>query len=100
MSQTTLDDGAVEFDDLITEIDAEMKRLGWDKQRGQRYLIDKYAVKSRVKLSDEQLFEFLDYLKSQTRVKVGQTAIFRDMKVVVERLINEAVSVVHLSPVQ
>ena len=90
----TDEDGAVDFNDLIAAIDVEMKRLGWDKAQGRRYIIEKYAVKSRVKLSDEQLFEFLDYLKSQSRVKVGQTAMFRGVKVIVERLINDAVAVV------
>lgn len=55
---------AVAWDDVIAQIDEEMKRLHWDLPRSQQYLIQKYGVESRVQLSDRALCEFLDYLKS------------------------------------
>ena len=41
-----------------------MKRLNWSKGDGKDYLVKTYGVKSRHKLSDRQLVEFLNYLKS------------------------------------
>ncbi|MEL4893945.1 hypothetical protein [Crocosphaera sp. Alani8] len=47
---------------MVTAIDSEMTRLGWDREQGRRYLIEKSGMRSRIKLSDEQLLEFLGYL--------------------------------------
>ncbi len=61
-------------------------------------LLNKYGVRSRQLLSDEQVFEFLDFLKTQpTRQpawKVGQECLYNGVKVVIERLINSVVAVV------
>ena len=84
----------VDWEDVVSSIDQEMTRLGWDTERGQRYLIEQYGVRSRIKLSDRQLLEFLGYLKSKPTFKVGQTVLFLGMKVVIERLINQCVAVV------
>ena len=67
----------VDWDEIVESIDKEMERLGWDRQFGQRYIMEKYGKKSRQRLSDRQLLEFLEYLKGQPKFKVGQTAIFR-----------------------
>lgn len=75
-----------------SEIDQHIQRLGWDTERGQRYLIETYGVRSRIKLSDRQLLEFLGYLKSLPTFTVGQT--FENPK---EKAVE--VAVVHLSPV-
>ena len=88
----------VYWDDLIRQIDAQMERIGWTVERGRQYLLNKYGVRSRLLLSDEQVFEFLDFLKSQpTRQsawKVGQKCLYNGLKVVIERLINSVVAVV------
>ncbi len=75
-------------------IDSQMERLGWDKQQGQQYIFEKYGKKSRQVLTDDQLLEFLEDLKAQPKFKVGQTAIFRGTKVIIERLIDKFVAVV------
>ena len=71
-----------------------MTRLGWDREKGQRYLIQKYGVRSQIKLSDSQLLEFLEYLKSQPTFRVGQTVLFQGVCVVIERFVNDIVAVV------
>ena len=53
-----------DYNEVIKGIDAEMKRLNWSKGEGKDYLVKTYGVKSRHKLSDRQLVEFLNYLKS------------------------------------
>ncbi len=55
----------VDWDDLRAEIDYEMKRIGWSKKQGKRHLKTNYGVTARLKLTDDQLFEFLDFLKQQ-----------------------------------
>ncbi len=54
-----------EFNDVMREIDEEMRRLNWSKGQGKDYLIKTYGVKSRLKLKDRQLVEFLKYLERQ-----------------------------------
>ena len=87
----------IDYGDVVTEIDQHMERLGWDIERGQRYLIGKYGVRSRIKLSDRQLLEFLGYLKSIPTFRVGQTVLFQGLRVIIERLINDVVAVVRSS---
>ena len=48
----------VYWDDLIRQIDAQMERIGWTVERGRQDLLNKYGVRSRLLLSDEQVFEF------------------------------------------
>ncbi len=88
----------VYWDDLIRQIDAQMERIGWSVERGRQYLLNKYGVRSRLLLSDEQVFDFLDFLKSQPTPqpawKVGQKCLYNGVKVVIERLINSVVAVV------
>lgn len=69
VSENTLANSAItgqeiNWDEVIQAIDFEMERLGWDKQRGQKYILDKYGKKSRQVLSDRQLLEFLGHLKA------------------------------------
>ncbi len=84
----------VDWDDVVSEINQHMERLGWDTEKGQRYLIETYGVRSRLKLSDRQLLEFLGYLKSQPTFKVGQTVLFQGVRVVIERFVNDIVAVI------
>ena len=51
--------------DEIARTDVEMIRLGWTQQDGRRYLQQTYQKRSRQHLTDQELLEFLDYLKSQ-----------------------------------
>jgi predicted P-loop ATPase len=52
-----------QYEDVIVEIDKEMKRLGWSESDGINYLSDRYGQKSRMYLSDEELLEFWVYLQ-------------------------------------
>lgn len=58
-------DEPLEWDELIQEIDQEMSRLGWSKDRGRGYLLGKYGVDSRQLLSDDEIIEFWYYLKGE-----------------------------------
>ncbi len=88
----------VYWDDLIRQIDAQMERIGWSVERGRQDLLNKYGIRSRLLLSDEQVFEFLAFLKTQpTRQpgwEVGQECLYNGVKVLVERLLNRIVAVV------
>ena len=52
------------FDDIKADIDTQMQRLGWNEEQGRQYLIDTYNKKSRLHLTDEELLEFWNHLKS------------------------------------
>ena len=54
----------LEFAEIMEAIDKKMNRLGWSSEDGKKYLIEKYNKKSRRHLTDEELLEFWDYLKS------------------------------------
>jgi succinate dehydrogenase flavin-adding protein (antitoxin of CptAB toxin-antitoxin module) len=54
------------FDELIEQTDREIKRLGWTKEQGRDYLLQAYGKRSRLMLTDEELREFLHYLKAQS----------------------------------
>ncbi|MDW8462423.1 MAG: hypothetical protein RML10_02280 [Geminocystis sp.] len=55
----------IDFSQIIEETTREMKRLGWTQEDGKKYLLETYGKKSRHLLTDEELMEFLNYLKSQ-----------------------------------
>lgn len=55
----------MDFAQIINETTIEMKRLNWTQEQGRTYLLETYGKKSRHLLSDEELIEFLNYLKAQ-----------------------------------
>lgn len=55
----------VNFDDIKHQTDIHIKRLGWTKEDGVNFLKSRYGKRSRLHLKDEELLEFLDYLKNQ-----------------------------------
>lgn len=55
----------VDLSDIIAHTDVELKRLGWTNAQGRRYLEQTYGKRSRQHLSDAELMEFLDHLKTQ-----------------------------------
>ncbi|MEB3247787.1 MAG: hypothetical protein VKK07_00405 [Merismopediaceae bacterium] len=55
----------VDFTEVITRTNLELKRLGWTNDQGKNYLLQTYGKRSRHLLSDEELLEFLLYLESQ-----------------------------------
>ena len=53
-----------DFNAIKHETDIELKRLGWTRDDGRSFLQRKYGKRSRLSLTDEQLLEFLQHLKS------------------------------------
>ena len=53
-----------DYNDIIYQIDLELTRIGWSIEQAKDYLEFAYGVKSRAWLSDEELFEFLEFLQN------------------------------------
>ncbi len=53
----------LDWAEVISGIDREMKRIGWSIDEGKNYLKSKYGVKSRRGLTNTQIIEFWNYLK-------------------------------------
>ena len=51
--------------DIIHQTDAEFKRIGWSIRDAKDYLDFAYGAKSRMQLNDQELLEFLSFLKNQ-----------------------------------
>ena len=51
--------------DIIHQTDAEFKRIGWTIDDAKDYLDFAYGAKSRSQLNDQELLEFLSFLKNQ-----------------------------------
>lgn len=54
----------VDLSELIALTDVEMGRTGWSKKRGQSYLKRTYGKQTRAELNEDQLMEFLHYLRA------------------------------------
>ncbi|NJK99554.1 MAG: hypothetical protein HC910_02945 [Spirulinaceae cyanobacterium SM2_1_0] len=54
-----------EFVRVNAETQRHLKRLGWDGDRVRTYLLQTYRRPSRQQLHDDELLEFLAYLKTQ-----------------------------------
>ena len=54
----------VERKELKDQTTKEIKRIGWGKKDGIKYIKEKYGVGDRALMSIEQLTEFRDYLRS------------------------------------
>ncbi|WP_392531347.1 hypothetical protein [Nostoc sp. C117] len=50
---------------LITKTDVEIQRLGWTPEQGREHLIQTYGKRGRTLLTEEELRQFLQYLRSQ-----------------------------------
>ena len=50
-------------DNLMSNIDAEMQRLGWTTAQGREHLQKYYGVPSRLLLTEDELDNFLLYLQ-------------------------------------
>ncbi|HIK14939.1 MAG TPA: hypothetical protein IGS53_06540 [Leptolyngbyaceae cyanobacterium M33_DOE_097] len=54
----------VDLSELIVMTDIEMQRVGWKRKTGQEHLLDTYGVKTRAELNEDQLLEFLHFLRA------------------------------------
>ncbi len=57
----------IEWEQIKNQIDSNMKRLGWSKKQGKQYLIKRYGKTSRLHLTDAELIEFSNFLKSKVQ---------------------------------
>ncbi|MDV3002434.1 MAG: hypothetical protein N5P05_004089 (plasmid) [Chroococcopsis gigantea SAG 12.99] len=55
---------ALSWDELMAAIDTEIGRLGWSREQAIDYLHKTYGVCSRLQLSNEQVVDFYERLKS------------------------------------
>jgi hypothetical protein len=56
---------SIDLSELIAQTNVEMKRIGWMAKQGQDYLQRTFGKRSRQQLDEEELAEFLEFLKSQ-----------------------------------
>jgi hypothetical protein len=54
----------IDLSDAIAQIGTEIERIGWTKKQGSTYLQQTYDKKTRAELSEDELLEFLHYLKA------------------------------------
>jgi hypothetical protein len=57
-------DEPTDLSELIALSDVEMQRIGWKRKDGQVHLLETYGVKTRAELDEEQLLEFLHFLRA------------------------------------
>ena len=65
----------IDLSDAIAQIGTEIERIGWTKKQGSTYLQQTYGKKTRAELTEDELLEFLHYLKalpSQGHPSLGQ----------------------------
>lgn len=62
--EESLPKGPVDLSELIALTDVEMQRVGWTKKRGQTYLKETYNKDKRADLDEEQLMDFLHFLRA------------------------------------
>jgi hypothetical protein len=55
----------VNFGEIIPRLKVELIRLGWDRDRGRDFLMERYNKRSSTLLTPDQLVDFLSYLESQ-----------------------------------
>ncbi|WP_256875122.1 hypothetical protein [Nostoc sp. C052] len=67
------------FSEVIAQTDVEMQRLGLTTEQGRDHLIKTYGKRSRFLLTDEQLYEFLQYLVSQPTPTLEEVLIAGDI---------------------
>lgn len=56
----------VDIAEVLVGTTAEMQRLGWTDQQGREHLERTYGKRSRHQLSNEELLDFLGYLRTQS----------------------------------
>ncbi|MCM1982106.1 hypothetical protein [Lyngbya confervoides] len=66
MTKAAASRSPIDLSDIIAQTDIELKRLGWTHTEGRQFLERSYNKRSRQQLTDSELMEFLEYLKTQT----------------------------------
>ncbi len=60
----TFSNDPIDLSDAIAQIGTEIERIGWTKKQGSTYLQQTYSKKTRAELTEDELLEFLHYLKA------------------------------------
>jgi predicted P-loop ATPase len=60
----------IENNELKKQITAEVKRIGWSKEKAIKYIQEKYSCSHRQEMTNEQLIEFYQYLQ---RLPIAQS---------------------------
>jgi hypothetical protein len=60
----------IDSSQMIAMINLELKRIGWNTEKGREYLLSTYGKKSRHMLSDQELADFLEHLKSEPSASI------------------------------
>ncbi|OKH39597.1 hypothetical protein NIES2119_04780 [[Phormidium ambiguum] IAM M-71] len=68
-NQSVPESKLLNLSDIIALTNIELRRLNWSIQERRRYLKKTYGKQSRQQLKDEELLEFLNYLKSLPKPK-------------------------------
>ena len=50
-------------------MDACIEQIGWTVEQARKYVQATYGKKSRLKLTDEELLELLEYFRNQVQAK-------------------------------
>jgi hypothetical protein len=58
-----------DWNEIIKEMDTHIEQLGWSKEQARKYVQATYGKKSRLKLTDGELLELLNYLKVLVKAK-------------------------------
>lgn len=58
-------DAPIDLAPLFLQIEQEMERIHWTKEQGRDHLKQTYGKRSRQQLTDEELLDFLNYLKAR-----------------------------------
>jgi hypothetical protein len=64
LPELSLVDAPIDLSDAIAQIGTEIERIGWNKKQGSAHLQKTYGKRTRAELTEEELLEFLSYLKS------------------------------------
>ena len=54
----------IDYNEVIYQIDKELKRISWTTEKAVNHIQFYYGVKSRMHLKDDDLLEFLDFLRA------------------------------------
>ena len=66
----------IDLSDAIAQIGTEIERIGWNKKQGSAHLQKTYQKRTRAELTEEELLEFLSYLKSlPSKEQVGLSPV-------------------------
>ncbi len=74
-----MEQNILDFWDVIAQIDQELKRIGWSQEKAVNHIQFYYGVKSRMHLKDDELLEFLEFLKAYKKPSKFKLGVKRYM---------------------